>query len=102
MARRVVLENFLGFFAEKGYRAVAVSLRGHGGSAAPKRFRFCTLTDYIDDVESVVARLPVPPVLVGHSMGGFIVQKLWSATTRPRRCWWRRCRSTGAAVSHSA
>ncbi|OBG16668.1 alpha/beta hydrolase [Mycolicibacterium celeriflavum] len=67
-------ENFIGFLAEKGYRAVAVSLRGHGGSTAPKRFRFCTLADYIDDVESVVAQLPDTPVLIGHSMGGFIVQ----------------------------
>ncbi len=68
-------ENFLGFFAENGYRAVAVSLRGHGASAVPKRFRLCSLTDYIDDVESVIAQLPVAPILVGHSMGGFIVQK---------------------------
>lgn len=68
-------ENFLGFFAENGYRAVAVSLRGHGASAVPKRFRLCSLADYIDDVEGVIARLPVAPILVGHSMGGFIVQK---------------------------
>ena len=25
-------ENFLGFFADKGYRAVALSLRNHGSS----------------------------------------------------------------------
>ena len=25
-------ENFLGFFADRGYRALALSFRGHGGS----------------------------------------------------------------------
>lgn len=68
-------ENFLEYFAQNGYRAVAVSLRGHGGSAVPKRFRFCSLADYVDDVGSVIAQLPAAPVLIGHSMGGFIVQK---------------------------
>lgn len=76
-------ENFLGFFAENGYRAMAVSLRGHGGSAVPKRFRFCSLADYIDDVESVVAQLPAAPVLIGHSMGGFIVQKYLERNDAP-------------------
>ncbi|UUO02915.1 alpha/beta fold hydrolase [Mycolicibacterium novocastrense] len=76
-------ENFLGFFAEKGYRAIAVSLRGHGGSPVPKRFRFCTLADYIEDVESVVTQLPGAPVLIGHSMGGFIVQKYLERNDAP-------------------
>ena len=68
-------ENFLEFFADTGYRAVAVSLRGHGSSASPKRVRFCRLSDYMDDLESVVATLPEKPVLIGHSMGGYLVQK---------------------------
>ncbi|RAV06095.1 alpha/beta hydrolase [Mycolicibacterium sp. GF69] len=76
-------ENFLDFFAQKGYRALAVSLRGHGGSAAPKRLRFCSLRNYIDDVKSVAAQLPGPPVLVGHSMGGFIVQSYLQDSDAP-------------------
>ncbi|WP_102145910.1 alpha/beta hydrolase [Mycobacterium hubeiense] len=67
-------ENFLDYFAEQGYRALAVSLRGHGRSPV-KRLRFCSLADYVEDVESVASSLPVSPVLIGHSMGGFIVQK---------------------------
>lgn len=76
-------ENFLDFFAQKGYRTLAVSLRGHGHSAAPKRLRFCSLADYIDDVESVAAQLTVSPVLIGHSMGGFIVQKCLQRNEAP-------------------
>jgi pimeloyl-ACP methyl ester carboxylesterase len=68
-------EHFLDFFADRGYRAVAPSFRGHGSSPAPKRLRDCSFADYLDDVVSVARSLPAPPVLVGHSMGGVIVQK---------------------------
>ena len=68
-------EHFLDFFADRGYRAVALSLRGHGSSPAPKGLRRCSLADYVNDVAEAAARLPTQPVLVGHSMGGFLVQK---------------------------
>ncbi len=68
-------EHFLGFFAERGYRAVALSLRGHGGSPTSTRLRDCSFADYIGDIASVAGTLPTPPVVIGHSMGGAIVQK---------------------------
>lgn len=68
-------EHFLDYFAAKGYRSVAVSLRGHGKSPAPKTMRFCSIADLVDDVASVADGLPMPPVVIGHSMGGFVVQK---------------------------
>jgi len=68
-------EHFLNFFADRGYRAVALSLRGHGGSSSAKPLRSLSIADYVDDVAEVASTLPVPPVVIGHSMGGFIVQK---------------------------
>jgi pimeloyl-ACP methyl ester carboxylesterase len=68
-------EHFLPFFAEAGYAAYAVSLSGHGGSRGRERLDHLSIADYVADVAEVAARLPVPPVLVGHSMGGFVVQK---------------------------
>jgi pimeloyl-ACP methyl ester carboxylesterase len=68
-------EHFLPFFADNGYRALAVSLRGHGSSPTSTPLRKCSIADYVDDVASVAASLPTPPVVLGHSMGGFIVQK---------------------------
>ncbi len=68
-------EHFLDFFAEKGHRAVAVSLRGHGKSPAPKSMRLCSIADFVADVAAVADGLPERPVVVGHSMGGFVVQK---------------------------
>jgi pimeloyl-ACP methyl ester carboxylesterase len=68
-------ENFLSFFADHGYRAVALSFRGHGESASDKPLRTCSVADYVKDVHSVADQLPNPPVIIGHSMGGLIVQK---------------------------
>ncbi|GAB3022145.1 alpha/beta hydrolase [Mycobacterium bourgelatii] len=67
-------EHFLDFFAARGYRAVALSLRGHGGSSGRERLRWNRIGDYVDDVAEVAAQLPKKPILVGHSMGGFVVQ----------------------------
>ncbi len=68
-------ENFLDFFADRGFRAVGVSLRGHGQSGSSKPLRSCSIGDYLDDVQSATENLNSQPVLIGHSMGGFIVQK---------------------------
>ena len=68
-------ENFLPYFAEKGYPAYALSLRGHGASEAPAHFRWMRIADYVADVAQAVTQLPQAPVLVGHSMGGLVVQK---------------------------
>lgn len=67
-------EGFLDHFADRGFRAVALSLRGHGGSPVDKSLHRCSMADFVDDVAAVADTLDVPPVLVGHSMGGFIVQ----------------------------
>lgn len=66
--------NFLNFFADAGYRAVALSVRGHGGSPTTKPLSRCSVADYVEDVRTVADGLPKPPALIGHSMGGFLVQ----------------------------
>jgi pimeloyl-ACP methyl ester carboxylesterase len=76
-------EHFLDFFAAKGYRSVAVSLRGHGKSPTPKPMQFCSMADLVDDVDSVAKSLPRPPVVVGHSMGGFVAQKYLESHDAP-------------------
>ena len=68
-------EHFMDFFADKGHRALAVSLRGHGKSSAPKSMRFCSIADFVADVAAVANTLPERPIIVSHSMGGFVVQK---------------------------
>jgi len=68
-------ENFVAFFADRGFRVLAPSLRGHGGSPLSTSLRFCSIADYVTDVCEVVEGLAEPPIVVGHSIGGFVVQK---------------------------
>jgi pimeloyl-ACP methyl ester carboxylesterase len=67
--------NFLDFFADAGYRAAAMSLRGHGASPTSKRFHACSIADYVDDVRATADALGGRPVLIAHSLGGFVVQR---------------------------
>lgn len=68
-------EHFLNFFADKGYRAVAPNLRGHGNSPSDKPLRSCSVADFVADIATVADSLPTPPVIIGHSMGGLFVQR---------------------------
>ena len=68
-------ETFMPFLAKAGYPCYALSLRGHGGSTGRDQINWHSVGDYVDDVKTVVDWLDEPPVLIGHSMGGFIVQK---------------------------
>jgi pimeloyl-ACP methyl ester carboxylesterase len=67
-------ENFLPFFAEHGYQAHALSLRGHGRSVGHDRKVPTRLRDYVADLAQVAGSLPRPPLVIGHSMGGMVVQ----------------------------
>ena len=60
------------YFAEAGYSSDAVSLRGHGDSEG--RFNLASLDDYVSDVRSAMDHLGGRCILVGHSMGGLVVQ----------------------------
>lgn len=68
-------EFFVPYFNEKGYTTVAFSLRGHGASEGRGALDLASLADYTDDLRHVLATLDRPAVLVGHSMGGMVVQK---------------------------
>lgn len=68
-------DHFLDYFADKGYRAIALSLRGHGASSLSQSLNSCSIADYVDDVQAVVAELDSPPALIGHSMGCWVVLK---------------------------
>jgi pimeloyl-ACP methyl ester carboxylesterase len=65
--------DMLKFFAERGYVAHAMSLRGHGASEKKKSLRLTTIGDYVDDIAEVVRTLPRTPVIVAHSMGSFVM-----------------------------
>jgi len=76
-------ERFLPYFAEGGFQATAISFSGHGKSRRRDHLDSYSIDDYVNDVAEVVAGLPQPPVLIGHSMGGFVVQKYLEKHTAP-------------------
>ena len=68
-------EHFLDWFAEQGWPAHAISVRGHGGSEGHEQLGQWGIDHYVADVMQVIDELGEVPVLIGHSMGGFVVQK---------------------------
>ncbi len=68
-------DYFLPYFERKGLQATALSFYNHGNSAKRKAFNLLRIGDYVEDVHQVVQTMEQAPILVGHSMGGFVVQK---------------------------
>lgn len=73
-------ENFLRDFSDRGYDCFALSLRGHGDSAGHGlRKQLYSVACYVSDVKKVVEQCSKKthekPFLMGHSMGGAIVQQ---------------------------
>ena len=77
-------ENFLEQFSARGYPCYAPSFRGHGSSAPPRapgdplegtlEGHVRDVVDFIENGIDVAGG--APPVLVGHSFGGLIAQKV--------------------------
>ena len=74
-------ENWRQAAADAGRPAYAVSLRGHGGSGG--RLKIARMSQYVADVVATARSLPRPPVLVGHSMGGLVVQQALARFAAP-------------------
>lgn len=68
-------ENFLPYFAEKGFSSHAVSLRGHGASEGREKLKWTSISEYVSDVFQAASELPKSPVVIGHSLGGLVVAK---------------------------
>lgn len=75
--------HFLDYFVQQGFNVHAVSLRGHGGSEGREKLRWMRVAQYVDDVVTAAERLPSPPIVIGHSMGGHVVQKYLECRVAP-------------------
>jgi len=73
-------EDFLNYFAEHGYPAYAIDLPGHGESPTHKPQSAYGIEDYATSVSRFARYIEKkhgdPVVLVGHSMGGLVAQKV--------------------------
>jgi pimeloyl-ACP methyl ester carboxylesterase len=66
-------EYFLPYFVAQGWTCYALSLCGHGNSEG--RVRWASGADYVADVTQAVEMIGTNPIVIGHSMGGYVVQK---------------------------
>jgi non-heme chloroperoxidase len=70
-----MFERWMTYFAARGRTAYALDLRGHGASAPVADLGRVSLGDYIDDALRATRALG-DVIVIGHSMGGLIAQKL--------------------------
>jgi pimeloyl-ACP methyl ester carboxylesterase len=71
-------EGFRGWvqrFAESGYPCVAASRRGRLG-VGPVDAAGLSFDDYVDDTLAVIDAAGSRPILVGHSLGGLVAQRV--------------------------
>lgn len=76
-------DHFMPWFAERGFECFAVSYREHGANPRTDRHAEWRLKDYVEDVSNAIRRLDARPVLVGHSLGGTIAQKVAASESFP-------------------
>lgn len=67
--------HFMPWFAAHGWDCYAFSLRGHGDSGGREQLRWASAADYVSDLSQIIQAMPAPPVLVAHSMGGYVAQR---------------------------
>ena len=79
-------EKYLRFFAALGWPAYALDVRGHHGSRPVADLGKVGIADFVADATEasswIAARHEMQrPVVIGHSMGGLLAQKLAEADT---------------------
>ena len=63
-------------FGKSGYDTHALTLRGHETPQDPAWLRNVGVMDYVEQAAEEIQRLSHVPILVGHSMGALVAQKL--------------------------
>jgi pimeloyl-ACP methyl ester carboxylesterase len=67
-------EKFIPYFQNLGYECIALNLPGHETPGSTQRISY-SLNDYVQALHQAVAKLDLPPIIIGHSMGGMILQR---------------------------
>ncbi len=61
-------------FAARGFEVHAISLRGHGASSPVRHLNIVGYSAYLEDLTLAISRIRPAPLVIGHNMGGYIVQ----------------------------
>lgn len=66
-------EYFTSYFSQADYEVYTLNLRGHGADSS--NLTWASFNDYVNDLTKLITQLDRPPILIGHSMGGMIIQR---------------------------
>lgn len=66
-------EQFIPYFKQLGYNCISFNLPGHETEGSITRISY-SLSDYVQALRQEVEKLDKPPIIIGHSMGGMILQ----------------------------
>lgn len=72
--------NFMDFFASRGITCYALNYRGHFLSSGHDRLGEAVVEDYVTDVKNCLTAIGKDTILIGHSMGGIVSQKVAEST----------------------
>lgn len=75
--------HFLPHFAKAGYYGAAISLSGHGKDATTMDVDSFGISDFLKDIDKGCKLFDTQPLLVGHSLGGYLVQRYALVHTVP-------------------
>lgn len=76
-------EPWLAAFSAQGYETHALSLPAHGNSEKTKHINLYSLVEYRAALAEIVESISPTPFVIGHSMGGFILQHYLQEKTLP-------------------
>jgi pimeloyl-ACP methyl ester carboxylesterase len=68
-------QSFTSLFSRKGYRCITFDLPYHDRAGERPDIRKVRLRDYMLTLEHVIKRVGGNPILIGHSMGAYLIQK---------------------------
>ena len=77
--RPLVWENMARHFEQSGFKVVVPTLRHHDiepGQTPHQELGHTSLSDYLSDLEDEISLLKERPFVIGHSMGGTLMQLL--------------------------
>ena len=67
---------FLPWFSGRGFDCHALDLSGHGASEGREHLHTFGINDYAEDLAQVTRKFDVPAILIGHSMGTVVIERL--------------------------
>ncbi len=76
-------DHWLDDFAAHGYEAHAISLPGHGKSESDRPVNAYRIRDYVAALRETIAAMTPAPIVIAHSMGGYVLQSYLRDHTLP-------------------